>query len=225
MCAFFGTQKKRGYREDKLEETLNEYQRKLIYVLYRLESEVKNGKLLLSRIVEIFNKGLPKKSKLTSVAITKMLKGLGLKTKKSTDNLSVLLWDEIQIKKLFSLQFSPLEPEGILKKGEFFKVQTIVKRELRQKIRFYVYQHDLKMYELYEKVIDSFFEKRKDGNIEYIKPERGGYALNIIMFSDTYDKVQKAAIEDDVSMSVLLHTALLMYFKDLHLNSKGYPLC
>jgi hypothetical protein len=217
----FCIQKKRGYREDKLEETLNEYQRKLIYVLYKLQNEVKNGKLLLSRIVEIFNKGLPKKSKHTSVAITKMLKGLGLETKKSTDNLSVLLWDEIQIKKLFSLHLSPLEPE----KSKIFKVQTFVNKELRKKIKYYVYQHDLKMYELYEKVIDSFFEKRKDGNIEFKKPERGGYALNILMFSDTYDKVQKAAIEDDVSMSVLLHTALLIYFKDFHLNSKGFPLC
>jgi len=194
-------------------------------MLYRLQSEVKNGKLLLSRIVEMFNKGLPKKSMLTSVAITKMLKGLGLKTKKSTDNRSVLLWDEIEIKKLFTLQLSPVEPEGILKKSKFFTVQTMVKKELRKKVKFYVYRHDLKMYELYEKVIDSFFKKRADGNIEFKKPERGGYALNIIMFSDTYDKVKKASLEDDVSMSMLLHTALLMYFKDLHLNSKGSLLC
>jgi hypothetical protein len=111
------------------------------------------------------------------------------------------------------------------KKNEFFKVQTFVNKELRKKIKYYVYQQDLRMHELYEKVIDSFFEKRKDGNIEYTKPERGGYALNITMSPDTYDKVQRVTIEDEVSMSTFLHTALLMYFKDFHFNSEESLLC
>lgn len=101
-------------------------------------------------------------------------------------------------------------------KGEFVRVQTIVKRELRQKIKYYVYHHTMKMYELYEKAIESLLKKRKNGKIEYIKPERGGYTLNITMSLNTHKKIHKVSIDDDVSMATFLNTALFIYFRDLY---------
>jgi len=102
------------------------------------------------------------------------------------------------------------------RKGEFVRVQTTVKRDLRQKIKYYVYHHNMKMYELYEKAVESLLTKRKNGKIEYIKPERGGYIINITMSLHTHRKIHKISIDDDVSMATFVHTALFIYFRDLY---------
>ncbi len=82
------------------EDTLNEFQKRLIETLYNLQSEVKGGKLVLSRITEAFNSVLPQP--LTPEKISSMLRDLGLTTERSTGNYSYLLWESEKIQILFS---------------------------------------------------------------------------------------------------------------------------
>ena len=87
---------------DQEKPSLNEYQKRLIETLDKIQGEVKNGKLRLSRILEVFNNDLPDSVKHTPEKIRGMLKEFQLKTEKSTGNLSVLVWEDNKIKKLFS---------------------------------------------------------------------------------------------------------------------------
>ncbi|MBT9169151.1 MAG: hypothetical protein DDT19_02505 [Syntrophomonadaceae bacterium] len=83
-------------------DTLTEYQKRLVETLYHLQGEVKSGKLQLSRIVELFNSGLPEAIKHTPHKISKILSDFGLTTDKSSGNLSFLVWETEKIQKLFS---------------------------------------------------------------------------------------------------------------------------
>jgi hypothetical protein len=85
------------------QKRFTEYQERLVRVMYDLRGEVKNGKLVLHRIGELLNEDLPDKLRLTPEKVANILnKELGLRTGKSTGNLSVLIWEEEKIKKLFS---------------------------------------------------------------------------------------------------------------------------
>jgi hypothetical protein len=86
----------------KAEEELDEYQKRLIETLYKLRNEVERGKLPLSRIVEVVNDELPESVKYTNEKVSRLIKEFGLETKKSTGNRSVLIWEEMKVKKLFS---------------------------------------------------------------------------------------------------------------------------
>ena len=88
------------YRQD--EERFTECQKRVITTMYDLQDEVKNGKLPLDRIKATLNEALPKKLRLTSEAMARMLKDLGLTTKKSTGNFSHLIWEQGKLQELFS---------------------------------------------------------------------------------------------------------------------------
>jgi hypothetical protein len=86
----------------KQEDALDEYQKRLIETLYQLQDQVENGKLPLKKIVDAFNNGLPETAKLSRKRIGAMIrKDFELATKKSTDNLTVLVWETTKLQKLF----------------------------------------------------------------------------------------------------------------------------
>ena len=85
----------------KPEDTLNEFQKRLIEILYNLQGEVKNGRLRLSRITEEFKKVLPYPLTPEPEKISSMLRHFDLTTEKSTGNYSYLLWESEKIEKLF----------------------------------------------------------------------------------------------------------------------------
>lgn len=80
--------------------SLNEFQEVLIQVLYDLKEDVTGGKILLSRIVEVYNSRIP--SEMTPHAVSAMLRDFGLITEKKGLNLSYLLWEPTKIQKLFN---------------------------------------------------------------------------------------------------------------------------
>jgi hypothetical protein len=80
--------------------SLNEFQEVLIQVLYDLRGDVTGGKILLSRIVEVYNSRIP--SEMTPHAVSAMLRDFGLITEKKGLNLSYLLWEPTKIQKLLS---------------------------------------------------------------------------------------------------------------------------
>lgn len=82
-------------------ESLNEFQKRLITTLYNLRGEVKKSKILLTRIVEVFNAGLPEVVKHTPEKIRALLRSLELDTEKSTGNYSYLLWESEKIQSFF----------------------------------------------------------------------------------------------------------------------------
>ena len=86
------------------EEQLNEYQKRLIDVLRKLQPEINSGKLLLSKIRSKFNKGLPEYIHHSPEKIRSILTNdFRLETHKSTNNLSCLIWEQEKIEKLFSM--------------------------------------------------------------------------------------------------------------------------
>jgi hypothetical protein len=82
---------------------ITEFDKLLIETLYNLQEEVKSGKLILARIGEVYNCKLPDRLKQTPEAVSSMLSGMGLRTQKSTNNLSHLIWEKEKIDKLFSM--------------------------------------------------------------------------------------------------------------------------
>jgi hypothetical protein len=87
----------------KSEETLNEYQKRLIETLYKLQDEVENGKLPLKKIVDTFNNGLPETAKLSRKRVGAIMRrDFELATKKSTGGVYVLIWESEKIQKIFS---------------------------------------------------------------------------------------------------------------------------
>ncbi len=85
------------------EPKLNEFEQRLVKTLYMLKEEVTNGKLHLSRIVEVFNSQLPDKLKHTPEKVSSLLRrGLRLNTTQGTGNHTVLLWEGKKIEELFS---------------------------------------------------------------------------------------------------------------------------
>lgn len=101
LTHYFGGQAIRALKlYEQPEDTLNEFQRRLIKTLYDLQAEVKGSKLALSRIREVFNDALPQP--LTSEKVSSMLRDLGLTTERSTGNYSYLLWESEKIQNLFS---------------------------------------------------------------------------------------------------------------------------
>ena len=77
----------------------NEFQKKLIETLQRLQNEVSNNKLPLSRIKDEYDKTLPQP--LTPAKVSSLLRDLGLSTEKSTGNYSYLIWEPEKIQRLF----------------------------------------------------------------------------------------------------------------------------
>lgn len=102
LCAFFAGQAMSALALYEPETTLTEHQKRLIITLHTLQNEVSCGRLLLSKIVDHYSKGLPKPAKLTAKKIGGMLRELGLTTRKSTDNQTFLVWEDGKIKGLFS---------------------------------------------------------------------------------------------------------------------------
>lgn len=88
--------------EIKVIKVINVYQKRLINVIHSLKDEVINGKLLLRMIVKGFNDDLPHKLHHSPERIKRLLNEIELDTRRSTDNLSVLIWDDEKIQKLFT---------------------------------------------------------------------------------------------------------------------------
>ena len=87
----------------KVEDRMNEYQKRLIETLYNMKEQVENGKLPLKDVVDSFNSGLPDVARLTRKKVGTILrKDFELTTKKSTHNLTFLIWETSKIQKLFS---------------------------------------------------------------------------------------------------------------------------
>jgi hypothetical protein len=87
----------------KPEETLNEYQKRLIDVLYKLRNEVESGRLLTSKIRTAYNEKLPKVVQVPerSKKLFSMLKSIGLNSNRKGGQ-SFLEWEEDKLQKLFS---------------------------------------------------------------------------------------------------------------------------
>lgn len=83
-------------------QRFNEYERRIIRVLQKLENQVKGARLLLSIIKDEFNNNLPENLKHNSERITSLLERLGLETEKGASNKSCLIWETEKIYKLFS---------------------------------------------------------------------------------------------------------------------------
>ncbi|KHE93614.1 MAG: DUF3987 domain-containing protein [Candidatus Scalindua rubra] len=98
---------------DETEASLNEYEKKLIGVLYKLQNLVKNGRLLLSKITETLNTELPEQLRITDNRIVgNMLRDrCKLSTKKKGGNY-YLMWESEKIQKLFikTSHVSPVSP-------------------------------------------------------------------------------------------------------------------
>lgn len=91
-------------------ESLDEYQKRLIQTLYALKDAVKHGKLALSRITHVFNGKLPERTQFAPEKLVRSLNQLGLRTEKSTGNLSYLIWEEARLEKFFSQITVPTVP-------------------------------------------------------------------------------------------------------------------
>jgi hypothetical protein len=91
------------------EDTLNEFQKRLIEMLHRLQGEVDKGRLAISRIREVYISGLSGLSgQLSHRKIGAMVKELGLKTEESTGGVYYLIWELEKIQKLFSKYMSTM---------------------------------------------------------------------------------------------------------------------
>jgi hypothetical protein len=82
---------------------LDEYQKKLVEKLQKLQITVSKGRIKLELIVEEFNNDMPETLQHTPEKIQSLLVGLGLKTKKCTGNFSYLIWEQEKMAKLFSM--------------------------------------------------------------------------------------------------------------------------
>ena len=87
----------------KPEDTLDEYQKRLIETLYQLQNQVEKGKLPLSKIIKTYNRELPKGVEITSKKIGAILRDdFKMTTKQSTGGKYVLIWESEKIQKIFS---------------------------------------------------------------------------------------------------------------------------
>ena len=87
------------------EEGLNELEKGLLQTIQELQTEVKNGKLLLKRIREMLNSRFPTHLRLSDHSNKRlggMLRDLGLQTEESTGGVYYLVWEENKIQSLFS---------------------------------------------------------------------------------------------------------------------------
>jgi hypothetical protein len=103
-------------------KSLNEFQEVLIQVLYDMREKVTGGKILLSRIREVYNSRIP--SEMTHHAVSAMLRDFGLITEKKGLNQSYLLWEPRKIEKLFSRKKVTKVTNGIEKDHEQHKDVT-----------------------------------------------------------------------------------------------------
>ena len=71
------------------EEALTEYQKRLIFTLKKIEKEVHNGGIVFSLIKEMFNNGLPAALQHSSEKLARLLKSIGLQTKKGAHNIHI----------------------------------------------------------------------------------------------------------------------------------------
>ena len=109
----------------KQEPTLTEFELKLIKTLYELKGELKNGRLPLSRITEVLNKDMPSGIEFEAKQIGSMLRKLGLEPKKSTGNLSFLIWEPEKMEKLFEAVTTVTTVTPTASPGELIKPQEI----------------------------------------------------------------------------------------------------
>lgn len=80
----------------------DERKKRIIQVLQGLQQKVVGGELQLKEIVKAYNDSLAVHLQLSSEKISKILKNeLGLTTKKSTRNLSCLIWEQDKLEKFF----------------------------------------------------------------------------------------------------------------------------
>lgn len=94
---------------------LNEQHKRIVDVIRNLQGEVTNSKLELSKIVEGYNRGLPKHAHLTAEKMSNVLNNeLGLTTKRSTGNYSCLVWEDEKMKNLFRTTLTTLTTLTIL---------------------------------------------------------------------------------------------------------------
>jgi hypothetical protein len=79
---------------------LDEQQKRLIEVLKLLGNQARNGQLAISMITQLYNRGLSRDQELNPKNIGSLLHSLDLKTKKSTGNLSFLIWENTKMRTL-----------------------------------------------------------------------------------------------------------------------------
>lgn len=111
---------------DKPGEAFNEYDNRMVQTLNKLQEEVKNCKLPLSKIAEEFNTILPERLKIkNNKVIGTILRNLGLITKESTNGVYFLTWEDKKIKKLLrsTSTLSTSSTSNVL--DEIFEVETI----------------------------------------------------------------------------------------------------
>jgi len=129
LTHFFAGQAIKTLQLYEQKETLTEYQKRLIETLQALQGEVKNGKLQLSKIVDVFNEGLPEAIRHTPHRISAMLKRLELTTEKGSHNLSFLQWEPEKIQKIFSkvtvTNVTKVTREDVLKTEKVTKVTNV----------------------------------------------------------------------------------------------------
>ena len=79
---------------------LKPHQKRLVEILFRLKDEVKNGRLYLKRIAELYNDGLPEPLILDERHIGIILRK-ELKLRTNVSHNSYLIWDEKELKRYF----------------------------------------------------------------------------------------------------------------------------
>ena len=84
------------------EDRLNDFQKRMVETLYQLRGQVRKANLAISTITKTFNQGLHDLIRHDRKQVGTILRGLGLKTEKKTDNLSFLVWEETKINSLFT---------------------------------------------------------------------------------------------------------------------------
>ena len=103
LTHFFAGQMVKGLKlYEKKEPEFDEYTKRLVEKLRKLQFTVSNGKIKLENIVTEFNKDMPEALQYTPEIVQALLTGLGLKTTKSTGNMSYLLWEQEKLVKIFS---------------------------------------------------------------------------------------------------------------------------
>jgi len=80
----------------------DEYEKRLIDALDRVQDQVKNGRIPLSQVVEAFNSTLPEKLRHSSEKVSQLLRRLRLRTERGTGGYANLTWEEEKIKQLIA---------------------------------------------------------------------------------------------------------------------------
>lgn len=101
LTRFFAGQAVKALNLYTQPETLNEYQKRLIVTLHKLQHEVHKGRLIFSSIRQVFNEGLPASLQHSPEKLGRLIKGLGLHTENGTGNIVHLTWEPDKMTNLF----------------------------------------------------------------------------------------------------------------------------